>query len=250
MDLTTPSSTSTDQRTGIDWLFGELHGRYGNRFLDAFRSGHVVNGMDTGVENMKRTWLERIRARRLTRAQLKRGLVACERLKFPPSWPEFLECCQPELDPVVAYEEAVAGLQARAKGEMGEWSHPAVYWAATELRADLMGQTFGAVKERWTAVLKRQMARDDLPPIPPERVALPAPGAAFTSREHAAAMLRELGAAGVLRRMQQTGDKQWARRILDRLERGDNVPSYAARQAREVLEKPDEAAQDEHHVGG
>jgi hypothetical protein len=27
---------------GIDWLFGELHSRYGNRFLDAYRSGSTV----------------------------------------------------------------------------------------------------------------------------------------------------------------------------------------------------------------
>ena len=125
-----PSST-------IDMLFGELHGIYGNQFLDKFRTGHVIDGLDTGTENMKRVWTEKIRSRGMTLGDLKRGVAACDRVKFAPSWSEFLELCKPAVDPLRAYYEAVAGLQARSDGYLGQWSHPAIYWAATPLASDL-----------------------------------------------------------------------------------------------------------------
>jgi hypothetical protein len=214
---------------------------YGNLFLDKYRTGHLVDGRDTGIENAKAVWRENIAAHGLTRSQVARGLAACEHLKFPPSWAEFLECCEPAPDPVAAYQEAVAGLEARGKGEMGEWSHPAVYWAAAELRAELMTQTYGAVKERWMAAFKRQIGRAEWPPIPVERAALPAPGAAVTSRDQAAAALQALGASGILRRGPQVADpKLWARKILERLACGDGkVTPYAARLAREVVGRDD-----------
>jgi hypothetical protein len=236
MQVSTTSSTSTD---GIDWLFGELHGMYGNRFLDAYRSGHVANGVDTGIENAKRTWAERIRANGMTRGQLRRGLAACERLRFPPTWGEFLTLCVPEVEPAAAYQEAIAGLEARGKGEMGEWSHPAVYWAAAELRTDLMLQTYGAVRERWQAALKRQMGRGEWEPIPAPRAALPAPGQGQTTREEAARRLQELGAAGILRTASRPGDgRTWADRILARAAAGDpTLPSVSLRYARELARR-------------
>lgn len=242
MDVTL-SSTSTD--THIDWLFGELHGRFGNRFLDAFRSGYIVGGVDTGIENMKRTWAERIRANGLTGGQVRRGLAACERLRFPPTWGEFLEACQPRPDAAAAYQEAVAGLMARGRGEPGEWSHPAVYWAAVELRADLLGQTYGAVKDRWEGVLKRQLAREQWEPIPAPRAALPPPGATSTTREEATEHLRALGASGLLRKLVQpsSGSREWAARILERAARGEEVPLFSLQAARNLMGTTGEAGQ-------
>jgi hypothetical protein len=234
MDVTLSSSTSD---TNIDWLFGELHGRFGNRFLDAFRSGYTVGGVDTGIENMKRTWAERIRANGLTSGQVRRGLAACERLRFPPTWGEFLEACQPRPDAGAAYHEAVAGLLARGRGEMGDWSHPAVYWAAMELRGDLLGQTYGAVRERWDGVLKRHLAREQWAPIPEPRPALPSPGTTTTTREEAAERLRALGASGLLRKLVQpgSGSREWAARILERVARGEAVPLASVLAARAAL---------------
>lgn len=230
-------SISTDH-DGIDWLFGELHGRYGNRFLDAYRSGITVDGVDTGIANMKRTWSERIRANRLTTGQVRRGLAECERLKFPPTWGEFLEFCQPALDPVTAYQEALAGLEARGKGEIGLWSHPAVYWAASEMRADLMGQTWGAVRERWAAALRRHLARGEWESVPPPRAALPAPGGTTTTREEAGVQLRALTAAGLLRSFDQYGaNLSWAEKILVRAAAGEHVAPYALHSAHDALGK-------------
>lgn len=236
MNLST-SSTSTDH-DGIDWLFAELHGRYGNHFLDAYRSGITVEGIDTGIANMKRTWFERIRANRLTTGQVRRGLAGCERLKFAPTWGEFLEFCLPALDPVTVYQEALAGLEARRRGEMGQWSHPAVYWAARAMRADLMGQTWGSVRERWAANLKRHLARGEWEEIRLPQKAIPAPGATITTREEAGAQLRMLNAAGLLRRFDQCpASLNWTEKILVRSAAGEQVAPYALSSAREVLRK-------------
>lgn len=234
------SSTSIEY-DGIDWLFRELHGLYGNRFLDAYRSGMTIDEVDTGIANMKRAWFERIRANRLTTGQVRRGLAACERLKFPPTLGEFLEFCQPELDPATAYQEALTGLEARGRGAMGQWSHPAVYWAAREMRADLMGQTWGAVRERWAVTLRRHLARGEWEEIRLPQRAIPAPGATTTTREEAGAQLRALNAAGLLRRFDQcTANLNWAEKILVRAAAGEPVAPYALSSAHEAIRKRDE----------
>ncbi len=136
----------------------------------------------------------------------------------------------------------MAGLEARAKGEFGDWSHPAIYWAATLLQRDLMGQAYGAVKDRWAAALAAQMARTEWAEIPVPRPQLAAPGMTKLSREGAAAMLRELEAKGLVTRgiTKQAKDDfdhlRWARRILARVAAGDkNVESYSVTAASEAL---------------
>ncbi|MFT2588714.1 hypothetical protein, partial [Escherichia coli] len=65
------------------------------KFLDAFRSGHVENGQDTGIENAKRVWGRKIVEQRLTPADIKRGLAGLSNARFAPTWGEFLEACRP-----------------------------------------------------------------------------------------------------------------------------------------------------------
>lgn len=191
---------------------------YGNPFLDKYRTGMTVDGRDTGIENMKTVWLESIREHGLTLGQLKRGLAGCAALKFAPSWPEFLAVCRPPPDPVALYQEALAGFEARARGDIGSWSHPAVYWAATGLRAELLGQSWGLVKERWAAALSRQFARASWDAIPVPLVALPAPGGGALENEIAAKLLRQL-CDGMLPKSltQQSGPQmQWAEKLQRR----------------------------------
>jgi hypothetical protein len=146
------------------------------------------------------------------------------------------------VDPVAAYHEAVAGLEARRKGEMGTWSHRAVYWAAIYLQNDLMGLAYSAVKDRWAAILKAQMSQSSWADIPPPRKQLPPPGRSTTSRESAEAMIRELEDKGIVLRAidKQAGEgfdcKRWARRIVEREERGDkSVTLLQSKYAREAL---------------
>ncbi len=216
-ELSTPNARSSP----IDWLFGELYGMYGNQFLDKFRSGHIVDDVDTGIENMKIVWTEKIRSRHMTMGELKRGLSACDRVKFPPSWSEFLELCKPSVDPLTAYYEAVAGVQARAAGEMGTWSHPAIYWAAMPLAFDLGTQSYSQIKGRWERALSEQMDRGEWESIPVPMLQIEAPGKGKLSKEGAAKMIDNLNAAGVLE--PKTDHTYWYRNILAREKKGDRT---------------------------
>lgn len=236
METNQELSTFTAPSSPIDMLFGELHGMYGNQFLDKFRSGHAVDGLDTGTENMKRVWTEKLRSRGMTVGDMKRGLAKCDRVKFPPSWSEFLELCKPSVDPLVAYYEAVAGVQARAKGEMGIWSHPAIFWAATPLSFDLGNQTYSQIKPRWDRALAEQMERGEWEAIPEPLLALPEP--APMSREEAAQRLQEVGAASVTKEPSTPTDhKRWARLAMEDLKHGGKrYPAVTYKMAKEALE--------------
>src|SRR4051812_22184834 len=100
--MTTTPSTQISGQSPIDWLLGELHGMFGNPFIDKFRSGHAVTDCetgevyDTGITNMKRVWAEKIRAHGMRLGDIKRGLAVAEGLTFPPSWGEFVKLCVPQ----------------------------------------------------------------------------------------------------------------------------------------------------------
>src|SRR5690606_37598562 len=128
-------------------------------------------------------------------------------------FPEFLRLCCPWMTPEVAYHEAVRGMSARQRGEIGEWSHPAVYWAAVGVSSiDLLNSTYGAIKARWEKVLADELARGAWPPIPEVRAALPAPGQASTTRAEAEVALRRMGAGEVLSERGRDA-RRWASNI-------------------------------------
>lgn len=166
-----------------------------------------------------------------------RGVVAMESRDWPPTVPEFKRLCRPPVDTLAAYHEATAGLMARARGEHGSWSHPAVYWAATLLSRDLMGQTYGQVKDRWASVLSGQMANTEWVVIPPPRLQIEAPGKGELSKENATRMLQQLNASGIFKTSKDGVDSlRWARRILERVVGGDKSLSIAAiNSAKEAL---------------
>src|SRR5690606_23851424 len=112
-----------------------------------------------------------------TGEEIRRGLQACKSQKFAPTLPEFLLMCRPELDAATAHQEAVQGMEARRRGETGEWSHPAVYWAAVKVgQHDLLNMGWQAIKGRWEKALRDQFAKGDWEPVPVPAVALPSPG--------------------------------------------------------------------------
>lgn len=159
-----------------------------------------------------------------TGPEIARGLTAMEKRDWPPTLPEFKKMCRPDNDPMVSYYEAVAGVAARAAGEMGKWSHPAVYWAAMPLAFDLGNQTFSQIRGRWEQALSSQMERGEWDPIPRPALALPAPGKAVLSKEGAAKMLHELGAKGIAKKASDTVEhRRWAKNILERVAGGDKT---------------------------
>lgn len=196
----------------IDHLFNRLDGAYPNKWRANFANQQAI-------DNWAESWVEAFEEEGITAADVKAGLRECrKRFAWPPSCAEFIQACKPSLDPLKAYHEAVAGLEARGKGELGVWSHPAVYWAASLLKSDLMGQTYAQVKSKWEQVLKGQMERTEWAEIPPARLALPAPDTSPAAKEHAAKMVRELGASGAIKKSSDgINHLRWAQNIITRL---------------------------------
>lgn len=157
------------------------------------------------------------------------GLWACKQRDWPPTLPEFLKLCRPWMAPEVAYHEAVRGMSARQRGEIGIWSHPAVYWAAVNVSStDLLNSTYGSIKARWEKTLTEELAKGVWPDIPEPRHALPAPGQTLATKAQAAAALKKMGADKVL---DQTGRcaRRWIDKWDERIAKGERpTPAIAA----------------------
>jgi len=218
MNLTTPSSTSTNAlpESWVERLFERMLLTYGKKFSDQWGAA------DT--DSLIAFWSQELAS--YSGVELKRGLDALATRDWPPTLPEFKKLCRAPIDSLVAYYEAVAGVQARAAGEFGKWSHPATYWAAMPLAFDLGSQSYSQIKTRWETALHEQLDRGEWPEIPRPMLALGAPAAAPLSRESADAMLTKLKATVVTKTAASKIDhRAWARRILDREKRGDTTLS-------------------------
>lgn len=210
-------------RSVLDEIFNRLDGSYPGTWQAKFTTPESVRNWKDGCA---RTFDRE----GITLAQIAVGLDAYERLypHWPPTVPEFVEACKPSVDPVATYHEALAGLEARGKGEAGTWSHPAVYWAATKLRGDLMHQAYGQMKDRWAAVLKTMLARGAWEPIPEPRVLLAPAEPTKLTKEQAVAMMAALGAANIIKRPGDgSNPRAWAEKMLDRAARGDPTLTLA-----------------------
>ena len=104
--------------------------------------------------------------------EIDRGLRATQGRAFVPTLGEFMQLCRPALDPETAWHEAAAGMAARDRGNPGEWSHPAVYRAATAFAWELRASTYPAQRKAWALRLQREFARGwgDIP-APTPRIA-------------------------------------------------------------------------------
>jgi hypothetical protein len=232
MNLTTESSTSTNAlpETWVERLFQRMLLDYGKKFSDQW------GGADTDA--LIAHWSRELSG--YSGAELKRGLDALSTRDWPPTLPEFKKLCRAPFDSLVAYYEAVAGVQARNGGEFGKWSHPAIYWAAMPLAFDLGSQTFSQIKPRWERALAEQMDRAEWAEIPRPMLALGAPGTAALSRESAEQLLQKLKATVITKHAGSAIDhRAWAKRILEREKRGDKSLTLVQVQfAREAMAEP------------
>ncbi|CAB3854740.1 hypothetical protein LMG26858_01903 [Achromobacter anxifer] len=172
------------------------------------------------ARELKDSWNRKLDG--LDEIQVRRGLLACLTQEWPPTLPQFIKLCCPWMVPEVAYHEAVRGLSARRRGELGVWSHPAVYWAAVGVSTvDLLGCTYGAIKARWEKTLNEELAKGSWPDIPVPRPALPAPGQTLATRAEAEATLRKMGAEKVLRQ-QGRPHRSWIAKWEARIQRGEH----------------------------
>lgn len=216
----------------MDHLFNRLDGAYPHKWRSNFPNQQAI-------DNWCESWAEAFEEEGITPQDVKAGLKTCRsRYDWPPSCAEFIKACKPSIDSVVAYYEAVNGMQAREKGEMGTWSHPAVFWAAVQISAfDLKNQSYSQLKTRWEAALKEQMAKGAWEAIEAPLLALPAPGKSKMSREHATKLVQELQASEIIKKSDDKIDhRAWARKILERAKKEcHGLSSLQIRFAREAL---------------
>lgn len=215
----------------MDHLFNRLDGAYPHKWRSNFPNQQAI-------DNWCESWAEAFEEEGITPQDVKAGLKACRsKYDWPPSCAEFIKACKPSVDPMVAYYEAVAGVKARSKGEVGEWSHPAIYWAAMPLAFDLSSQTYSTIKHRWEHSLSEQMARKEWPDIPAPLIQIPAPGNSKMDREHAAKMVRELQASEAIKKTDDRVDhRRWAKRILERAKQDRHgLSALQIRFAREAM---------------
>lgn len=195
----------------MDHLFNRLDGAYPHKWRSAFPNQQAI-------DNWCVSWSEEFDDSGIQPADIKAGLKACRtKYDWPPSCAEFIKACKPSVDSLVAYYEAVAGIQHRGKGEMGEWSHPAIYWASVPLAYDLTQQTFSQMKIRWERALAEQMDKGEWSPIPAPMLALPEPGKGLLSRQKAAQLVSEHKASEAIKTPESMVDhKRWAKRFVEK----------------------------------
>lgn len=200
----------------MDHLFNRLDGAYPHKWRSAFPNQIVI-------DNWMVSWAEEFEESGITPENIKAGLKACRtKYDWPPSCAEFIKSCLPSLDATVAYYQAVAGCQARSKGDMVEWEHPAIYWASRPLSFDLLNLSYSQIKVRWEVALAEQMKKTDWDEIPKPMIALAAPGKTELSKEKAAQLMAEYKATDVSKSpADKTDHKLWAKRIMERIKRGD-----------------------------
>lgn len=225
------TSTSPLPESWIEKMFDKMLLDYGKKFTDQWA------GSDP--DKLIRHWAHEMAS--YTGPEISRGLAAMESRDWPPSLPEFKKMCRPPVDEMAAYYEALAGLQAREKGEIGSWSHPAIFWAAAKMTFDLKNQTYSQCKPRWERVLQEQMDKSEWHAIPAPMLALAEPGQTKLSKEKAAQVLNEIGAADVLK--PKTDHKLWAKRIIERAKKPNHgLSAIQIRFAKEALEVRERAA--------
>lgn len=210
----------------IDHLFNRLNGSYPNKWRANFRDEHAI-------EDWRQAWAEAFDDEGITPDDVALGIKNCRRMfDWPPSLSEFLRACRPNLEPDVAFFEAVRGMQARRNGERGEWSHPAIFYAAVMVgQHDMLGCTYTHIEARWKKALSEQLALGRWDAVPTPAVALPAPGKDITNQAEGQKRIRELSAQAL---STGTDHKRWARKILENPKGRSSFAIAAARSALEV----------------
>lgn len=214
---TSSTSTSSLPLEWIEKLFNKMSLDYGKRFVDQWA------GADP--DELFAHWARELAT--YSRDELVRGYNALSGRDWPPTLPEFKRMCRPPVDPTVAYYEALEQGKARERGEMGNWSHPAIYWAWNKIGAfDFNSLTYSNLKSRWEGVLADEMAKEVWPNVPEPRVALMPPEKAKITKEEANKRIAEFHEKGLMKPTdEKTDHKRWAKRIIERADQGDKTIS-------------------------
>jgi hypothetical protein len=208
----TNETSSISNPVPLSWvekLFERMAALYGSKFMEMWRG--------TDLNAVKAVWAAEMG--KVSSRELKRGYEALHASEWPPSLPQFLKMCKPPLDTVAAYYEAVNGVVSRERGEVGNWTHPAIFWASVTMSHDLKNMSYSSVKDRWERALSEQLAKAKWEPIPAPAPALPPPGKGRSDKANAERMLAQYR-AGCKTDGRKT-DRDWIGKVLERAKNGD-----------------------------
>ena len=212
--MTLSTLTNAIPDSWVEKLFERMVGLYGNKFLDMWGK--------TDLLQVKAIWAQELG--KLTREEIAKGANALINQEWCPTLPQFIKLCRTDIDSVTAYYEAVNGVVNREKGEMGEWSHPAIFWASVKVGAfDLKSQTYSNIKARWERALDEEINKGQWADIPQAQIALPAP-AKPVSKDIAEKYLSETQI--IKKQESKTDHKRWAKVILQREKDGDKTLTH------------------------
>jgi hypothetical protein len=195
-------------REVVTSIFDEMLLDYGNKFTAQWG----------GVEPEKLVdhWCRGLKG--YTPSEIKRGLIEQKKSEWPPTLPQFKNMCRKEIDFLKTYYEALEGLQARAKGEIGNWSHPAVFWAASAISFDLMNQTYSQMKIRWEVALNEQLSKGEWALIPAPALRIENSRNSIRSKDQSKKIMQDIG---FLPMKADRAGLWWAHKIMARQEKGD-----------------------------
>lgn len=223
----------TESQTSLGALVvSEMRLMYGAKF------GQQWQGLTP--RELKESWDQKLSG--MTEVEIRAGLVACLSRDWPPTVPEFLRLCRPWMNPEVAYHEAVHGMSCRRGGEIGQWSHPAIYWAAVATGThDLLNSTYSTMKARWERAFSDELSKGQWAAIPEVREALPAPGQTVATKQEAAAALKRMGADKALSQAGRDG-RRWIDKWDERIARGEHPPHAIAQMLKRAKGEAQEVA--------
>lgn len=209
----------------MDHLFNRLEGMYMQKWRSNFPS-------ERSIDNWRAAWAESFEADGITLQEVGAAIAKLRATPngWPPSLPEFISLCRPEVlppDVLQAYYEALEGVRMRGARKFGAWSHPAIYWAAMPLSFELLNQTYSQVKNAWESAFKTQLAKGKWEPIP-EPDPEPAGLLAAPSRKDTEKVMRDLGVAKALK--PRTDHRAWISKVL----KDKNAPMIARKFAKEA----------------
>jgi hypothetical protein len=212
--MTLSTSINAIPDSWVEKLFERMVGLYGNKFLDMWGK--------TDLLQVKAIWAQELG--KLSRDEIAKGANALINQEWCPTLPQFIKLCRTDIDAVTAYYEAVNGVIAREKGEIGEWSHPAIFWASVKVGSfDLKNQTYSNIKARWERALDEEINKGEWSDIPQAQIALPPPATPAT-KDIAEKYLAETQI--IKKQESKTDHKRWAKIILQREKDGDKTLTH------------------------
>jgi hypothetical protein len=212
--MTLSTSINAIPDSWVEKLFERMVGLYGNKFLDMWGK--------TDLLQVKAIWAQELG--KLSRDEIAKGANALINQEWCPTLPQFIKLCRTDIDAVTAYYEAVNGVIAREKGEIGEWSHPAIFWASVKIGSfDLKNQTYSNIKARWERALDEEINKGQWSDIPQAQIALPPP-ATLATKDIAEKYLAETQI--IKKQESKTDHKRWAKIILQREKDGDKTLTH------------------------